>query len=594
MRSSLLLALLVVAIASPGCGSASPAVAPPAAPPASWIARSDANAQVLVAYDVEFAPERASQLGVEAADDRTLDLSDGFRVRRLAALRGARQELETRRASETDPLVVQDIAILLHAADLETREIELEDRTMVPHWDVARIVFRGVHSLLDEQASPARRAHAAERLKRYAGLAPGSRPLADQARGDVLAHLARPDLVPPSRIEVEKTLATSATVRDGIAKLCQKYQVQGVDEALRALGEQIAAYDEFLRTTVLPRARADFALPPPVYALRLEQFGVDMPPGELAALAHKQFDAIRGEMQRVAATVAAARGLPSADYRDVLHELKKEQLVGDAILPHYRQRLADIEAIIRREHLVTLPSRPARIRLATAAESAQQPAPHMDPPRLVGNHGEQGEFVLPLSIPAPTGSKEAEAKYDDFTYAAASWTLTAHEARPGHELQFDSMVERGVPVARARYAFNSANVEGWGLYSEAITLPFMPPEGQLVSLQLRLQRAARAFVDPELQQGKWTFDSARDFLEKEVGLSPAFATAEVERYTFQMPGQATSYFYGFTRLTELRREVEQRLGPKFDAMAFHDAILGEGLLPPDLMRVAVLKKLGAT
>lgn len=595
MRSSLRLAVLAVAVATGGCGSSSPAVQPPisATAPASWIARSDANAQVLVAYDVEFAPERASWLGVESADERTTDLSEGFRVRRLAALRGARQELETRRAAESDPLVAQDISILLRAADLEAREIELLDRTMVPHWDVARIVFAGVHPLLDEQATPERRARAVERLKRYAGLSPGSRPIAVEARADVIAHLARPELVPPSRIEVEKSLATSATVRDGIAKLVQKYGIQGADEALRALDEQLGVYDDFLRTTVLPKARADFALPPAVYAMRLERAGVDMPPGELAALAHRQFEVIRGEMQRVAATVAAARGLPSADYRDVLHELKKEQLVGDAILPHYKQRLAEIEGIIRRERLVTLPSRPARIRLATAAESAQQPAPHMDPPRLIGNKGEQGEFVLPLSIPAPTGSKEAEAKYDDFTFAAASWTLIAHEARPGHELQFDSMVERGVSIARARYAFNSANVEGWGLYSEAIMLPFMPPEGQLVSLQLRLQRAARAFVDPELQQGKWTFDSARDFLEKEVGLSHAFATAEIERYTFLMPGQATSYFYGFTRLTELRHEAEQHLGPRFTALAFDDAVLGEGLLPPDLMRTAVLKKLGA-
>ena len=122
-------------------------------------------------------------------------------------------------------------------------------------------------------------------------------------------------------------------------------------------------------------------------------------------------------------------------------------------------------------------------------------------------------------------------------------------------------------------------------------LPFMPPEGQLVSLQFRLQRAARAFLDPELQLGKWTFDSAREFLEKEVVLSHAFATAEVERYTFRMPGQATSYFYGFTKLRALRAEVEQKAGPKFDARAFHDAILDQGLLPPDQMRAAVLKKL---
>jgi uncharacterized protein (DUF885 family) len=121
----------------------------------------------------------------------------------------------------------------------------------------------------------------------------------------------------------------------------------------------------------------------------------------------------------------------------------------------------------------------------------------------------------------------------------------------------------------------------------------MPPEGQLVSLQLRLQRAVRAFMDPELQQGLFTFDSAREFLEKQVVLSPAFATAEVERFTFRAPGQATAYFYGYTRLTALREEAQRKLGARFDARAFHDAIIGEGLLPPDLLRAAVLEKIGA-
>jgi uncharacterized protein (DUF885 family) len=133
-------------------------------------------------------------------------------------------------------------------------------------------------------------------------------------------------------------------------------------------------------------------------------------------------------------------------------------------------------------------------------------------------------------------------------------------------------------------------VEGWGLYSEAIVYPFMPPEGKLISLQLRLQRAARAFLDPELQQGKWTFDKARAFLMKEVGLSPGFAKSEIERYTFRAPGQATSYYYGYLKLEALRHEIELKLGPKFDARRFHDFILSQGLLPPDLMREAVLKE----
>ena len=97
---------------------------------------------------------------------------------------------------------------------------------------------------------------------------------------------------------------------------------------------------------------------------------------------------------------------------------------------------------------MTLPDRPAIIRLATAAETVKQPAPHMKPPPLLHNTGQRGEFILPLNIPSATGG--AEDKYDDFTFDAVAWTLTAHEARPGHELQFDSMVEHGSHRWRGR------------------------------------------------------------------------------------------------------------------------------------------------
>ena len=149
-------------------------------------------------------------------------------------------------------------------------------------------------------------------------------------------------------------------------------------------------------------------------------------------------------------------------------------------------------------------------------------------------------------------------------------------------------------LARALFAMNSANIEGWGLYAEAILLPFMPPEGQLVSLQYRLQRAARIFLDPELQLGKMTPAGARAFLEKEVVLSAPFAQSEVERYTFRAPGQATSYYYGYVKLMELRREVESKLGARFEPLAFHDFVLAQGILPPALLRKAVLERFVAS
>jgi hypothetical protein len=244
--------------------------------------------------------------------------------------------------------------------------------------------------------------------------------------------------------------------------------------------------------------------------------------------------------------------------------------------------------LIREHEVVTVPQRAMRIRLASEAESAATPAPNMRPPRLFGNTGEMGEFVLPLRIPGEEGAEEVG--FDDFTFEASSWTLTVHEGRPGHELQFASIVEKGVSQARVAFAFNSVNVEGWALYQEAEMKPYMPLDGQLISLQHRLLRAARAFLDPGLQLGEITREEAFRVLEGEVILSHAMALQEVERYTFRSPGQAASYFCGYTRLTELRADAERLMGERFDRQAFHDFILAQGLLPPTLLRKAVMEQ----
>jgi uncharacterized protein (DUF885 family) len=70
-------------------------------------------------------------------------------------------------------------------------------------------------------------------------------------------------------------------------------------------------------------------------------------------------------------------------------------------------------------------------------------------------------------------------------------------------------------------------------------------------------------------------------------LSRAMTEQEVERYMFRAPGQATSYFYGYTQLRELRREVERARGDTFSPRDFHDFILAQGLLPPELLKEAV-------
>jgi len=115
----------------------------------------------------------------------------------------------------------------------------------------------------------------------------------------------------------------------------------------------------------------------------------------------------------------------------------------------------------------------------------------MNPPRLLGNRGELGEFVLPLRNPnanRPVLWMTSPPRHG----------LDHDRARgtAGHELQFAAMVERGVSIARADRLQQHQNAEGWGLYAESIMIPYFPADGQLFALQLRLLRAARAFLDP--------------------------------------------------------------------------------------------------
>ena len=583
------LALSPAATLAQGRTPATPTTAParPALPP--WVVKSNALAKVWLEAQAKLSPEGAGQSGVDGLDEAITDITPGFRERAKATVEAARKTLQEKLAAETDPQVRQDLTIMVKDADDTLDGFAVQRKYFVPFFNVAGSVFGGLRGLLDDQVPAARRQAALVRLKKYVGAGDATKGFAALAEADTKARMNEPGLLFPAKAAVDRAMADSQAFVDGIPALFDKYGIKGYEADFALFKQQLAAYDTFVKTAIVPKARTDFRLPPEVYARNLRQFGVDIPPAQLTKMAHEAFDAIQKEMTALAPEVAKANGWTVTDYRDVIRELKKKQLVGEAILPHYQSRLKDLEAIITREKLVTLPSRPARIRLASPAETAASPAPNMRPPRLVGNTGEQGEFVLPLNVPSTDGQT---LKTDDFTFEAASWTLTAHEARPGHEMQFAGIVEAGVSTARVLFSFNSTNVEGWGLYAERIVQPYMPPEGKLISLQHRLLRAARAYLDPELQQGTVTPDQAFKVLTDQVVVSPAMARQEVDRYTFRAPGQATSYFYGFTRLNALRAEVEKALGPKFDQQAFHDAILAQGLLPPDLMREAIMKHFG--
>lgn len=593
MHRLLLASAIALACVSTGIVSAKDAAAP--AKPATmlhkapaWVERSNEIAQPLLKTQAEFAPEYASFLGLPGYDDRVADFAPGSAERYRAAMRGAKGSLQADLKTQEDPNVRQDIEIMLGAVDQQIEGSELNERFLLPFADVGQLVFQGEQALLQDQVDPARRAKALDRLKRYVGLAPGSTSVARLARERYEEKLKNPALLKPTKLEVEQALRNIDTYKAGVRQLFTKYEIKDADATLAAMDAQLGDYADWMKKDVLPSARSDTRLPPELYAFQLKQVGIDITPEQLIQRAQLEFMETRNAMQQLAPLVAKAKGIAATDYRDVIRALKKKQLDKGSIEKYFRGTvMPELERQIAANKVVDLPQRPMVMRLASEAESAAQPAPHFLPAPMIGNTGQQGQFVLPLGNPASAGKDGKSAAYDDFTYEAGAWTLTAHEGRPGHELQFTAMVERGISLARTLFAFNSVNVEGWALYAEAEMVPYEPLDGQLVALQLRLLRAARAMLDPMLNLGLTDRERAGKLLTEDVVLSEPMARQELDRYTFNSPGQAGAYFYGYARIMQLRMETELALGDRFDRLAYNNFLLDQGLLPPNQLAKAV-------
>ncbi|MET0893973.1 MAG: DUF885 domain-containing protein [Pseudoxanthomonas sp.] len=572
--------VLAVPFATRAQSPATPSVARSAP---AWVATSNSYAQVLMDAEAAFAPESAALSGLTIYDGMAADLGPDVAQRRRDALAQARAALQRALANERDPNVRQDLQIMIDVATLRIEGSTLSSRYRRDWTDAAQLVFRGEQALLQKQVSATRHPKALERLQRYVGLYPQSASVFEQAKARYVESAGK-DLLEPTRLEVEQAIANVGTYVDGVRKLYAEYPQPGAAPALDALQAQAGAYTAWLRESVLPASRVDARLPAELYAFQLKQVGIDISPQLLIQRAQLEFMETRAAMQALAPLVAKQKGLKATnDYREVIRELKRDTIPNDQLEARYREIIDAIDPIIRRERIVDVPQRPMVMRLGTPAESAAQPAPHFRGAQLIGNTGQQGQFVLPIGNPAAG----ADAAYDDFNFPSAAWTLSAHEGRPGHELQSATMIERGVSLARALFASNSVNAEGWALYAEAEMVPYEPLDGQMIALQFRLLRAARAMLDPMLNLGMLDRQRAQKVLREDVMLSPAMATQELDRYQFRSPGQAGSYFYGYARLLELRVEAELALGERFDRMAFNNFLLDQGRLPPNQLADAV-------
>ncbi|PJZ29014.1 DUF885 domain-containing protein [Leptospira kmetyi] len=173
------------------------------------------------------------------------------------------------------------------------------------------------------------------------------------------------------------------------------------------------------------------------------------------------------------------------------------------------------------------------------------------------------------------------------------FTLTYHEAIPGHHLQIAIMQElKGLPRFRNTITF-TAYVEGWALYAERLAKDysfFQDPYSDLGRLQAELFRAVRLVVDTGLHYKRWSREQAISYMMQNTGMAPKDVTSEIERYIVY-PGQACSYKLGMLKILELREKVREKQKDKFDIRKFHSVVLDSGSLPLTILEGLVNEEL---
>ena len=314
------------------------------------------------------------------------------------------------------------------------------------------------------------------------------------------------------------------------------------------------------------------------YAYQLKQnTSTDMSADQIHELGLSEVERLRGELAKVQAEIGFDGDLqaffehvqadPERLYPNT--DAGRQAYIDDATaaIDNIRQYLPEYFGLLPKAELV--------VRRVEAFREQDGAAQHYNPASPDGSR--PGVYYAHLSDMDSMPKTELEV-------------IAYHEGLPGHHMQISIAQElEGVPTFRTQN-FDTAYTEGWGLYSEWLAKErpdtYQTPYSEYGRLMSEMWRAIRLVVDTGLHAKGWTEQQAVDYFRANSSVPDAAIQSEVQRYLVN-PGQATAYKIGMIRIQELRAKAEAALGDGFDIRGFHDAVLGGGAMPLDLLEQRV-------
>ena len=398
-----------------------------------------------------------------------------------------------------------------------------------------------------------------------------------------LYESAKKNIKNPPKVYVQIALASlkgsGGLLNDMIPKLAEKYPsvkediTTGLEKTIKATDD----YIKFLEEEILPNANGEFAIGRELFDEMLKESDfLDYNSDDLWEIGQRELVKCENELKEF-----CKKNLdPDKTWQENFLEVKKHHPPADKILETYQKFLKNAKEFVIKNDLVTIPENqkvtamdtPEFIRSLTPLAAYMPPAPFEE---------DQSGYLLVTPINKEQPEDAQEKQMMDNCYGKIQY-VSLHECYPGHHLQL--VYSSGLKNPVFKRLFSNIFIEGWAFYTEQLMKDqnYFDVEGEMCQLEAAYFRAIRILLDVGLHTGRFTMESALDFMKEKTTWSPYIALGEIQRYT-HMPTQALSYYTGKLEIFRIMKDYKKMKGENFSLKEFHEDLLNCGSLPPKMV-----------
>ena len=344
---------------------------------------------------------------------------------------------------------------------------------------------------------------------------------------------------------------------------------------------ELESFLSYLLNDLLPRSQGNFAVGESgIQAILDAEEMIDVPVKKILERLYHDYDQVNVELNALIKQID-----PQASEEDMEKRVREKHPTRDNLMQVARNTLKELRDNLTQYHLLTVPPEMPEVivsRMPTYAGAGGMmltPGPF----EYVAK-----EAYMAVNLPQPDWSDEqTETQLRDFNPYSMR-LLFAHEAYPGHHLQF--YMEKRVGLRASKDHDSDSNSDGWAEYGKYMMVSeIYGKQDPLYNYQvLRNKRGmiVSSIVGLEIHMELRTLEEAADWLVAKSGRTRDGAYRVLDRAIYY-PTHLT-YYIGGEMVRKLRDDYQKLKGSQFSLHEFNDAFLTYGLIPIKVIRQAML------